>query len=262
MICVIPVETGSEGVSTMSDQPSRQVRVEFTGSGFALLGWMFLMNLASVVVIPAAWAAAAFNRWLFSNLKLSDGTRVAFVGRGEEIWGYFVVAALMGLVPQLGRLAGDEMLQSLAILGLSLLTLPLTAWAGVKIITWLVQRIELGCGTRLDFTGTWGAYLGWMVLYYVSAYTIIGWAWVAVALLNWLCRNVQAEGNQVRFTGRGAEVLWRVLVGALACALIIPIPWILAWWYKWGASCLVIESAPAVSPIAAPPPVTPPPSTP
>ncbi len=113
---------------------------------------------------------------------------------------------------------------------------------------WVVGSIRSTRGRRLTWTGTWVSYLGYTLLIWVSALTIVGWAWAVVAMINWFLRNLNAEGDEVLFTGTGGQVLWRVIVGALACCLIIPIPWILAWWYQWFFSCTVVRYAPTPAP--------------
>jgi hypothetical protein len=221
---------------------------EFNGSGFGLLGWGLLMGLANAVVIPAAWGAVAFYRWLFTKLRLSDGTTATFEGRAEEIWGWFALAALLGLVPQTGHLTSDKHTQTIVLQLGPLLLSPLSCYIWVIIARWLTRNIRSTRGKRLTFTGTWGAYLGWTLLVAVSFITIVGWAWTAVAMINWFCRSLDAEGDDIVFTGTGAQFLWRTLLGSLACCVIIPIPWILAWWYQWFFSCIAVRYAPTPIP--------------
>jgi hypothetical protein len=35
------------------------------------------------------------------------------------------------------------------------------------------------------------------------------------------------------FTGTGLELLWRTIVFGLGCLFIIPIPWLLRWYFAW-----------------------------
>ena len=224
--------------------PARDATVEFNGSGFGLLGWCLVVALASVVVVPVGWAAAGLYRWLFTKLRLSDGTTATFVGRGEDIWGWFALNAVVGLLPQTGRLISDKREQMIVTNLISLLGIPIACYVGVIIARWAISSIRSTRGKRLTFTGTWGSYLGWTLLIYVSVLTIVGWAWATVAMINWLCRNIDAEGDEIVFTGTGPQVLWRIVVGSFACCLIIPIPWIAAWWYKWFFGCLVVRYAP------------------
>jgi hypothetical protein len=66
--------------------------------------------------------------------------------------------------------------------------------------------------------------------------TIIGWAWVAVAQMRWICRNINGTHREIVFNATGLEMLWRTLVFAFACAFIIPIPWMLRWYVRWAVS--------------------------
>src|SRR6478736_2849429 len=105
------------------------------------------------------------------------------------------------------------------------------------LIKWLVANLAPG-GQPLgfSFSGSFWAYLGWNILVFLAIITIIGWAWVEVAQLRWLCRNIQGTRREVVFTGTGLEFLWRSIVAVLACLFIIPIPWMYRWMMRWLAS--------------------------
>jgi hypothetical protein len=244
-----------------------------------LLGWSILVALAGALILPFAWAAAAFYRWLLLNLRLSDGTTFSFAGRGFDVWGYFVLAALIGgFTPQVAMVYFDgwdphdshihatgldiNLLKPLLVwdivsvkhLGRSKVsfrvnlaapvTVPLGAAMAVFVVGWVVRNIGSTRGKpfTFTFTGTWPAYLGYSLLLQVSVATIVGWAWVAAAMFCWFCRNLQVEDEEVIFLGKGHEILWRGLAGGLACLLLIPIPWILGWWYRWLFSCVVVRT--------------------
>jgi len=65
--------------------------------------------------------------------------------------------------------------------------------------------------------------LHWLqLLAAISILTIIGWAWVYVAQLRWMCRHIEGTQRDVTFNATGLEFLWRAVVTALACAFIIP----------------------------------------
>ncbi len=108
-------------------------------------------------------------------------------------------------------------------------------------LKWLVANIASnGQPLELSFSGSFWAYLGWTVLTIISFITIIGWAWVYVAWMRWVCRNIQGTRREVDFKGTGLEFLWRSIVTALACAFIIPIPWMYRWLTRWLASQTVL----------------------
>ena len=78
----------------------------------------------------------------------------------------------------------------------------------------------------------WG-FLGWNILFYVSILTIIGWAWAAVGLYNWIADNVEDAGGKLRFLGAGHQMLWRTIVRVLWCATLLGMPWAIRWFYAW-----------------------------
>jgi hypothetical protein len=73
--------------------------------------------------------------------------------------------------------------------------------------------------------------------------TIIGWAWAAVGLYNWIADNVQNAGGKLRYLGAGYQMLWRTIVMILCFLPIITIPWAIKWFYDWLIS--QIELTPA-----------------
>ncbi len=78
------------------------------------------------------------------------------------------------------------------------------------LIRWFVaqhqfERQPLG----LRFSGSFWGYLGWNLLAFVSAITIIGWAWVYTAQIRWMCRNIEGTRREVVFNATGLEFLWR-----------------------------------------------------
>ena len=103
----------------------------------------------------------------------------------------------------------------------------------LKLIGWFVSNVEFSAGPPLSFTGTYQVLLGWDLLLFLSAFTIIGWAWASTGVYRWVARNTQGEGIQFRFHGQGHQILWRTLVFALVSVLIIPIPWIALWLIRW-----------------------------
>jgi hypothetical protein len=102
------------------------------------------------------------------------------------------------------------------------------------LIKWLVANLASGGQPLgLSFSGSFWAYLGWNILVVLAIITIIGWAWVEVAQLRWLCRNIQGTRREVVFTGTGLEFLWRSIVAVFAGVFIIPLPWM----YRWMMRC-------------------------
>lgn len=215
------------GFMNDSQVSDNAVRVEFTAEPLPLFGRALLTGLLSILVIPAPWMAVWFYRWGVSKLKLSDNTEISFTGTAAQIWFPMMLVYLLALPGYKES-------------WISLILLPLTLYLWILIFQWFVKNITLGCGTRLSFTGSFWEYLGYVLLCYLSIVTIVGWAWVARALIKWFCRHIKGGQHKVEFTGTGSEILWRTLVTILACVVIIPIPWITLWLVKWYASQFVI----------------------
>jgi len=216
-------------------------RIEFSGTGIQALGWGLLAGLLSLLIIPAAWGAVFWNRWFVRNLKFSDGTQASFEGRGEEVWWYFAIASLLGFLPQLSRAIDDPTAALFVSIGLPFLLLPITAAVMLQIVRWFFSKIRLSCGTNLRFTGNYGQYLGWLLLVNISFFTIIGWAWAYVAMLRWVCRNIEGGRNKLVFNGGGWGLLWRSILACPASIAIIPIPWVWLWVLRWVIENMAIK---------------------
>ena len=72
---------------------------------------------------------------------------------------------------------------------------------------------------RLSFEGGYLPYIGWNILLGLSFITIIGWAWVAKFMMQWICRNVRGTA-EFDFTATGLSILWRTLVAVLLTILV------------------------------------------
>jgi hypothetical protein len=186
-------------------ESTNKVTMDFRGTELEALGWGLLCGILGILIIPAAWGAVPLCRWMAKSLKLSDGTEVSFEGRAADVWGWFAVAMLVGLLPQLSRTVEDPGQQFLAALLLGFALMPISAAIWLRIVRWFYSSLRLSCGTPLAFKGSYGALLGWSFLLAVSVYTIIGWAWAGVAMLRWVCDNIEGGGHRVRFVGTGGQ---------------------------------------------------------
>jgi len=252
-------------------QTSAPVGFSFEGTGLQCLGWGLLASVLSSLVIPTAWGWEYFIRWFFRSVRLRDATPVAFVGRAAQIWYLAVlVIALNSLVPQheYDIYISQQFITTFTVQaspqGILSFSTPnaLPLWWAVLIVTavfgisciawervlqWLFRSIDLGCGTQLDFTGKWWQLFGWSLLFDLSVLTIVGWAWVAVAIVCWLLDSIQAPGHRLVFHGTGVEVLWRGALCVLVSILTLGIgsPWMFVWIWRWGASNLYVEAVPS-----------------
>src|SRR5579883_66059 len=192
-------------------------RLEAEFGALPLFGRTLLYAIGMALIVTAPWAAASFYRWLAARIRVPGRPDLAFEGKAGDIWWVFILMALPGIG--------------------GVFALFLT----VKTIRWLISNLSSE-GRRLGLTftgGVWG-YVGWVVLFMLSIATIIGWAWVISAAMRWFCRNIQGATRTIVFVGSGGQILWRTIVFSLVCAFIIPIPWMMRWYYRWYVSQIAL----------------------
>lgn len=268
----------------MPEVELRQTRFQFKGTGLQAIGWGLLSLLLTALVIPAAWGATFLYRWLVRSLSFNDDTKASFEGRGKEVWWQFALLAIIAPAPQLSHLVDDPLTKPLVSLGLSFGLLLVSAELWLRVIRWVVSKIRLSFGPEMTFEGEYFPLLGWSVLYTLSSLIFIPVPWVLVAVIRWICRNIDFGRNTVRFTGAGGALLWRTIVALLPTAAIglvggiyagamknlvgfdpgnaiymaivfflaaLPLPWLLVWLVKWFARNFVITRRDEEEPITA-----------
>jgi hypothetical protein len=212
----VPLTTGG----TTTGQP---LSVDF--SIWALLGRGLLFSIGSMLVIPAPWTATSFYRWFIEHLRVPQRPDFGFTGKPGDIWYVFVIQGLCAY-------AGFSDARYPV-----LIVIPLQAFLSWMTVRWIVANISSeGRQLPLTFAGNPWAYVGWYLLLYISAITIIGWAWVITAWMRWICRHIAGTRRDIVFNASGWQILWRTVGFALAAALIIPIPWVLGWYTRWYVS--------------------------
>ena len=188
---------------------------------WSFLGRIILLVIGYLLVIPAPWTGTGFYRWMVSRIEVPGRPNFAFTGQPLDIWYVFIATALLNYVG-----IYDSTLQLLAI--------PVSAVLSWMLVRWLASHLSSnGQLLPIAFNGSVVTFVGWQLLMYVSFITIIGWAWVITAWMRWICRNIGGTQREVIFNGSGLEVLWRTLVFSIACAFIIPIPWMMRWYTRW-----------------------------
>ena len=219
---------------------TRRVTLAFHGGPWASLGMTMLNVLLTLCVIPAAWGTTALTRWWSGCVTAADGGRLGFEGRASRVWGLFAASVVLDLLPQIasGRAPGNR---AFAMgLAATVVLLPLTALVKLQVTRWIVANLRLDPGGNPHLTASYGAYLGWLLILNASILTVVGWAWVLVAMARWLCGHVRGDGFTADFTGTGFGLLWRSLVWCLGSLLLIPIPWVLRSVYAWFTGHLVL----------------------
>jgi hypothetical protein len=188
--------------------------------------WRSLVLVVSfLVVIPVPWALLMYCRWIVSCLRVPQRPNLGFTGRAVDLM-WFYVAALLFIAVSWSQSQGLNLAVTVVEFVLY--------WLFLK---WFMANLSSnGQPLGLSFSGSLWGFLGYSLLAAVSILTIIGWAWVYVAQLRWMCRHIDGTRREVVFNATGLEFLWRAVVTALACIFIIPIPWMYRWFTRWLAS--------------------------
>ena len=244
-----------------SDMTAQRVNLVYEGPYLGTMLWLLITFVASIFIIPAAWATAFLYRRILSHVTFSDGTAAAFRGLAGRVWVWFVFAGALSTAPNLiegivyngdpfslffsptrpeGASQAAYSTATEAQLVASLVVLPVIVYADLVKIRWAIDGIELTNGPDFRFTGRYLPLVGWTLFFIVSAITVIGWAWVATAFLRWFAGNIEGDGVGFEFVGSGWGFLWRALaflvvlisLTYLFIESLSPVPLILA--FIWG----------------------------
>jgi hypothetical protein len=185
--------------------------------------WRSLVLLiGAAFVIPVPWLVLMYTRWIVSCVRIPQRPNLAFTGRVIDLmWFYALVILFIAAV----------WTQSQALhFALNVVEFVIY-WLLIK---WFMANLSSdGQPLGLRFSGSFWGFLGWSLLAALAIITIIGWAWVYVAQIRWMCRHIEGTRRDVVFNATGLEFLWRSIVTAFACLLIIPIPWMYRWFTRW-----------------------------
>jgi hypothetical protein len=134
---------------------------------FELLGRSIVFVIGMLLVIPAPWVATWFYRWMASRIQVPGRPNFGFVGQPMDIWYVLIATAILSYA----GVSGSSIAQLVALVVQAFL-----AW---MIVRWIAGNLSSNGGRLpIDFKGSAIGYVGWYVLLYISAITIIGWAWV------------------------------------------------------------------------------------
>ena len=196
------------------------VTLEFRGTVSQAYIWVTWFVLLSLLVIPTGWGIASLARWYVRNLGFSDGSRAWFEGTGWQIWWYYVVLGVLGVLRRY-------------YLVVFLPSIFAEAWVNLTVLRWFVGNTRLSSGAGARFTGSYWPFLGFSVLLTLSIFTIIGWAWVLAGFMEWICRHLFIGDRQGAFHGSALHLLWRGFAALLGSLPIVTIPWMWVWFVKW-----------------------------
>jgi len=233
--------------------PRKQLQLSLECGTWSLFGNGLLLGLLMFLVIPAGWGMAMFYGWFFSQLRVSDGSSVRFKGTGGQIALVAIIYMLIIYAYQVINAFNKDPGTMFFHIFVYMLALSIVQ---LFLVRWMFRSIEFRDRQSLVFRGDMLSLIGWNLLCLISMVTIIGWAWAGVGFIRWMLRKVEdVEDNSLRlaFIGSGGSFLWRTLVTAICCCLIIPIPWMLKWFWQWYVSMIVIDldehvAAPATEP--------------
>ena len=230
----------ARGGGAGSDAPIGPLSLEV--GVWALFWRAVVLFLSELFVIPFPWVAIYFMRWFVERITVPGGRRVAFVGKVKDIWWVLILYVLCPFI--LAIVPGEGALRAILVAAFFLL---FSIFLALLIMRWFFANLVWeGQQEPLRFTGGYWPFLGWVLLYFVSIYSIVGWAWVATACLRWLCRHVEGSWRGLIFTGSGWGYLWRILVVGFTAIFLIPIPWTMRWFTRWLVSHVeLIERGPA-----------------
>jgi hypothetical protein len=230
-----PAVPGAGGVIS-SAQQGGALSLEL---GIWPLIWRSLVLLFGILfIIPTPWVITMYWRWIVSCVRVPGRPNLAFTGRaGTLMWLYAVFVAVIAIAVLAAIFSEAKELNHFLNLVMDAIMLPLY-WL---LLRWIIANLSSdGRPLALAFEGSLWGWIGWQLLLGLSFLTIIGWAWVMSAWIRWVCRNIAGTRRAVVFNGTGLEILWRAIIVVLASCLIIPIPWVVAWYYRWYVSQIAL----------------------
>jgi hypothetical protein len=193
-----------------------------------------VLGIGCVLIIPTPWVLVWYLNWLVPCVQVPGRPNLGFTGTAGTIalWYFGFIGAIIVLAV-VAALIGLDWLNNLINVAQFVLY-----WLFLK---WFIANLASnGQPLGLSFSGSIWAFVGYSILAVLAVFTIIGWAWVYVAMIRWFCRNIQGTQREVLFIGTGLEFLWRAIVTALASMFIIPFPWVYRWMWQWMASQTVL----------------------
>jgi hypothetical protein len=188
-----------------------------------------VLVIGTALIIPVPWVILMYSRWIASCVRIPQRPNLAFTGRVVDLMWFYALVILF---------IAAAWTQSHALNAALTVVEFVIYWLLIK---WFVANLSSeGRSLGLRFSGSFWGFLGWSLLAVLSVITIIGWAWVYVAQIRWMCRHIEGTRRDVVFNATGLEFLWRAIVTALLCLLIIPIPWMYRWFGRWLVSEVVL----------------------
>jgi hypothetical protein len=228
-----------------------RVRATFTGKGrdiFCVEGLKMLLWYLSGLGIPLGWLYTL--RWLCRNISLPSGATVSFTGTAAPAYGFFLPLLVLSIALDQFEPKASGMISKAPLVGGSVFV----AWILVQtagnallyggLYKWICAHVVFSSGTRLAFKGRPGSCVKWGIVYVLSFFTIVGWAWVHVAVHRWIVRETDLTGRRLTLRVDVLGFLWRTVIAVVATLFILPIPWMVAWLCRWAIENIEAESVP------------------
>jgi hypothetical protein len=211
---------------------------------FPVWGLFWRSIVASIgicLLVTAPWAGLWIYRWFVNQIALPNGRRLSLDSEIGKCWWIFVGLGLIQVLPRLaGGGPGDAGAVSPTLPLAVVLFVVADIFLNVQLLRWLAGSVRSEDGAlRVEFEGSYLGYLGWSLVIVLSFITIIGWAWAFKYFTRWIWANVRGS-HSFEFVASGWDILWRVLVGGIGCAFILPIPWVIRWLTNWYFSQVIV----------------------
>jgi len=157
---------------------------------WGLFGRALLVMLGHLLIIPSPWTSTSFYKWLCERVSLPDGRPLKFAGQPGDIWYVFILWSIAIWIGQFPYGGADRF-------HYGELVAVLLMWIfGVLLLKWICSKVGTEDGSlRLSFEGGYLPYIGWNILLGLSFITIIGWAWVAKFMMQWIAGMCAERSN-------------------------------------------------------------------
>ena len=232
--CGAPRPGAAAPVAASESYDSAGKDFELTCGALGLFVRWIALTITVFLIVPAPWAICWYMGWLVENVRGRHGSKLAFHGTPASVW---VLTTLYGALTIGGIawsvwIAANEDPGPWADAGFQIANNLASIVLGYFFFRWMIGNTDFA-GNRLTLTAGLGKYFGWMVLFMLSFFTIIGWAWVACALYRWLAGTVEGAPGRFTFVARGHQMLGRTLLALLFSIPVVTLPWAIRWYFGW-----------------------------
>jgi hypothetical protein len=234
--------------------------LKFRGRGRDLLSRDGLIALlCAVTVVGLPYSLVLYYRWIARKTETANGNTFTFKGGVGLLYALIGSVVLLSVMEQvvLFLVIMYRSGSPIGILPLLAVKLPVQFAVGSAfyflLARYFLANLRDAQQRKADFRAPFWGFVGRNILFNLSVFTIIGWAWVMCWYIRWVLRHTLIEGARIRFTATGLGVLWRAIAFTICCVPIVTAPWATARYYRWFFSMIEIyhESGPEAARLAA-----------